>query len=394
MLNPWAGLAGLPRDVWVLFGVTLVNRAGTMVMPFLALYVAEARGLGLGRESAGVVLAAYGAVALAMGPIAGRLADRVGAVRVMRASLLGSGLVLLTLPHARTLGALVAVTLAWAATAELLRPAAMAIVGDAVPPERRRSAFAVNRLAVNLGMSVGPVAGGFLAERSYALLFYVDGGTSIAAGCLLCVLPLRLAWAVPKGADVSRGPVSERRRVRDRRLLWVLAAILPVGLVFFQLSSTLPLYLKQDLGLRESTIGLVLCTNTILIVLVEVPLTTRTSTWSPRVSLSSGSALVAVGFGALAFVVGPATAVASVVVWTVGEMVLFPAMSAYVTELAPDAQRGRYMGLYAMTFAFAFAIGPWAGTLLLDGYGGPVLWGTCLVVGMLSAAMFWRIDNG
>lgn len=390
-MNPWKSLRGLPRDVWVLFVVTLVNRAGTMVLPFLALYIAEENGLGFGRSIAGGVMTAYGAMALVMGPVAGRLADRFGAVRVMKTSLIASGIVLLAFPFARSLPALVIVTLLWAAVAELLRPASLAIAADAAPPEQRRQAFAVNRLAVNLGMSVGPVAGGFLAEHSYSLLFVVDAMTGLLAALLLFVLPLELKWASPH-APATDGAPAASWWVADRRLLWVLAACVPVGLVFFQLVAALPLYLKQDLHLGESMVGFVFGVNTVIIVFTEVPLNAAMSRWSHRASLSLGAALMALGFGALAVVTGLLGAAGTVVIWTFGEMILFPSLSAYVSELAPANQRGAYMGLYAMTFSLAFMIGPWIGTRLLDQLG-PMVWLVALAVGLLSAVMFARVRD-
>lgn len=391
-MNPWKSLRGLPRDVWVLFTVTLVNRAGTMVLPFLALYIAGENGLGFGATVAGGVLTAYGAVALVMGPIAGRLADRFGAVTVMKVSLIASGLVLLAFPFARTLPALVGVTLAWAAVAELLRPASLAIAADAAPPEQRRQAFAVNRLAVNLGMSIGPVAGGFLAEHSYALLFVADAASCLLAAMLLFVLPLELKWATPHAPATAEAPAASWWP-GDARLLWVLAACIPVALVFFQIMAAMPLYLKQDLLLSESTLGFVFAVNTVLIVLTEVPLNAAMARWSHRASLSLGAALMAIGFGALAVVTGPVSAAGTVVIWTAGEMILFPSLSAYISDLAPSNQRGSYMGLYAMTFSLAFMIGPWVGTRLLEQLGGPALWIVALGVGLCSAFLFSRVRD-
>lgn len=393
VVNPWRSLGGLPRDVWVLFVVSLVNRAGTMVMPFLALYIAETNGLGFGASVAGGVIMAYGAVALVMGPIAGRLADRFGAVNVMKASLIGSAAVLALFPFARSLPALVAVTLAWALAAELLRPAALAIAADAAPPEQRRASFAVSRLAVNLGMSIGPVAGGFLAEISYSFLFYVDAATSLAAAGLLFLLPLELRWAAPREVARRAPDTPGRTWVSDTRLLWVLAASLPTALVFFQLIAALPLYMKRELAMGESVVGMVFAVNTVLIVLTEVPLNAAMSRWSHRKSMATGAIFTAVGYGALAFAVGPVTTAMTVVLWTVGEMILFPSLSAYVSELSPAEQRGRYMGLYAMNFSLAFAIGPWIGTRLLETIGGPALWLLCLGVGLLSAVMFLRVKG-
>ena len=182
-MNPWRGLGGLPRELWILFIATLVNRAGTMALVFLTLY--GTRSLGLTDGQAGLVFTVYGIGAIITAPLAGRLSDRAGPLRVMKLSLFFSGAVLFVLPFAQTLFAILVITFLWAVAGEALRPASMAIISDVAAPEQRKPAFALNRLAINLGMSVGPVVGGFLAEVSFKAIFFVDGATSIAAGLIL-----------------------------------------------------------------------------------------------------------------------------------------------------------------------------------------------------------------
>lgn len=390
-MNPWRSLAGLPRDVWVLFTVTLVNRSGTMVMPFLALYVS--RELALGNGLAGWMLTTIGLCGLVVAPLSGRLVDRFGAVRVLNASLFGAGAVLLGFPFARSVPALFAAVAAWAVMNEMMRPASLAVAADAAPPELRKQSFAVSRLAVNLGMSIGPVIGGFLAERSYALLFIVNAATSLAAGMLLLALPLELRWAAKRDASAAPGETAPALPwwSGDARLVAMLVASVPVGIVFFQVLGAMPLYLERDLKLTESTIGLVFAVNTVLIVLFEVPLNDAMAGWSHRASLVTGAAFTALGFGALAFAIGPWSAALTVAVWTIGEMILFPSQAAYVSELAPPEHRGRYMGLYTMTFAVAFSAAPWLGTRLLDSIGGPALWVCTFAFGLLSAALYARV---
>jgi len=98
-----------------------------------------------------------------------------------------------------------------------------------------------------------------------------------------------------------------------------------------------------------------------------------------------------VGFGALAFLTSYWGILATVVVWTVGEMILFPSTAAYVSELAPAARRGEYMGFYSMTFGIGFTVGPWAGLSVLGAAGARTLWLSCLAVGALSTLLLARI---
>lgn len=158
-MNPWRSLRVLPREVWIVSTAMLVNRAGTMVLPFLVLYLT--RSLGIAPTRAALALTVYGVAAMIAGPIAGRLCDRLGSVRVLRASLFASGMLLFLLPLAKTLPAILAMTFVWSLVSEAVRPAALAAVAEGAPAGQRRAAFALIRLAVNLGMSIGPAVGAF-----------------------------------------------------------------------------------------------------------------------------------------------------------------------------------------------------------------------------------------
>jgi predicted MFS family arabinose efflux permease len=391
--NPWRGLGALPPKIWIHFAATLVNRMGTMAIPFLVLYLTKDVGFTAGH--AGLILSLYGAGSLVVSPFLGRLADRVGHVRMMKSSLLSSGLVMLAYPLARSAGAIAAVTIALAVTAEAFRPASLSVLTDLAPPEQRKAAFAVNRLAINLGMSVGPAVGGYLAEVSFPAIFRVDGATSLLAYAVLALTGFKVAEHVlaagAEGAPASGSAPRSRPGYTDLQLLGFLAACVPLAAVFFQHEGALPLDVVRDLGLPASFFGWMFTINTVLIVLFEVRLNLQTAHWPHRKSLFLGGLFIAVGFGAMAFCrTGPAIA-ATVVVWTIGEMILLPSMSNVVAELAPPDRRGEYMGLYSMSWGIAFAIGPWLGTYILDGFGRVALWGGAFSVAALAAIAMGRM---
>ncbi len=411
MTNPWRSLRELPRDVWIVCAASLVNRLGTMVLPFLVLYLS--RSLGIAAPRAALALTVYGVAAMIAGPVAGRLCDRLGSVRVMKFSLFASGAILLVFPLAKTLLSILAATFVWAFVSEAVRPAALAAVAEMALPEQRRAAFALSRLAVNLGMSIGPAVGGFLALLSFHALFWVDGTTSILAGLVLALAPLTAQRAAHSAQALLQEPRDLASEIeaesvtplaaatpthplgvlRDPRLLYFLVAIFPVLLIFFQVAAAMPLFLVQHLGLRESFYGLIFTINTLLIVLVEVPLNLAMKHWSHRRALALGAMLYGVGFGALAFVSHQAGIVATVVIWTFGEMVFLPTSAAYVADIAPAGRQGECMGLYTMTFSLAFALGPWLGTALLEALGPQALWGATFACGCLSALMMHRLHE-
>ena len=376
----------MPREVWLLFATNLINRAGMMVLPFLVLYLTRELGFSLSR--AGSMLAVYGASAIVFGPIGGRLSDRIGALPVMRVSLIASGLVLLLFPLAKSFAAVAAMTVLWAGCAEMFRPASLAAITHVVAPEQRRQAFALNRLAINLGMSIGPALGGFLATVSFHAMFAVDAVTTLLAGTLLAVTPWRSFSGVNSEAANRQGSrIGPATILHDGRFLVFLGGVILVGIVFFQHESALPLYLVQYLHLSPAFYGMLFTINTLLIVGLEVPIITATAHWPNRRSLIIGCILFAIGFGALGVIASPAGVIATVVVWTFGEMLLFPAMSAHMAEIAPENRRGAYMGAYSMSLSISLTVGPWMGTQLLASLGPVRVWSVMFALGALAALL-------
>jgi hypothetical protein len=271
-------------------------------------------------------------------------------------------------------------------------------------------------------MSVGPAAGGFLAARSFTALFVADALTSLAAAALLLAAIPRLrraglaaagpapgaAGSVQSPEELAAGDLTAAgavemaaRRPRpagagvlaDRTFLFFLAAVTVVLIVFFQHTSTMALFLVQTLGLSPAVYGLMFTLSTLQIVFLEVPLNGAMADWPLRRSLALGALLCGAGFGGLGLAHGIGGVAAAVVVFTFGEMILFPSASAYASRRAPAERRGAYMGAYSMSAAVAFAVGPWLGTVVLERWGPAVLWAACFVVASAGALMLARVDE-
>jgi predicted MFS family arabinose efflux permease len=393
-INPWRGLGVMPREVWVLATATIVNKAGSMVLAFLVLYLTRSLGFSVG--VAGTVLLLYGAGALVAAPISGFFSDRWGPIRIMRGSLLLSGVLLLVFPLAKSLGHVVVLTLALSLTTEAFRPANLTIFGDLVPPKDRKTAFAVNRLAINLGMSVGPAVGGFLATISFRALFLVNGLTSLAAGAILVAasFPLHRRHADTRELADAVAPFAHAPRgYRDARLAFFLAGVFPIAVVLFQHIASMSVFLVRDLHFSAAAYGLLFTLNCLLIVFLEVPLNIATSHWPHRRTLALGALLFGIGFGGLALAWDMWSVAATVIIWTFGEMFFFPGMAAYLTDIAPPSRRGEYMGLSQMVMGLAFMVGPWGGMLILGRFGGKALWGTMLLLGAGAALIMARLDD-
>jgi predicted MFS family arabinose efflux permease len=269
----------------------------------------------------------------------------------------------------------------------------MSFISSEITPDKRKTAFALNRLAINLGMSIGPVVGGILSTTNFHLLFYVDGITSLAAGAFLIFSPWE-KHLVSENVEKEESVVHEKVNVlKDKRLIYFLLALIPVEIVFFQHIGALPLFLVTELGYTTAVFGFLTAVNTVLIIFIEVPLNDAMRNWDDRKSLALGALLCGVGFGLMAFTNTIPPIVFLIVIWTFGEMIFFPSSGEYVAKIAPAKQRGEYMGFFQMAFSFAFMVGPWLGAEALELFGPFYLWTGCLVFGLISALMMTRLKK-
>ena len=375
-------LRTLPRPAWVLFGGTFVNRFGTFVMPFLAIYLTRQ---GYSATQAGFAMSMYGAGHIVASMLGGHLADRIGRRHTIALSMFGSAAMMMALSQARSYPAIVICTFLVALVGELYRPAASALLGDLVTPEQRVAAFAMYRFAINLGFAIGPATAGFLADRSFFWIFAIDAATSFGYGIVAF-------FALPHGlrSSASSEKPGEGLRValRDRAFMLFLLSTLFLTWVEFQVSSTVPLYI-QRLGHSAATYGMLMSLNGLMIVTLELALISWTQRFQPQTMIALGYVLTGVGFSMMAIAHGVPMLALTVVIWTIGEMIYAPVTGAYVTTLAPERYRGRYMGLWHLMWSMGLLLGPATGTMLLE-YNANVLWGTCLVMGLVAAALALR----
>jgi len=371
----------LPRAVWVLLFGTFVNRFGTFVMPFLVLYLTRD---GFTAAQAGIAVAAYGGGHFFASMIGGHLADRIGRRNTIVVSMISSAVMMLVLSQARTYATILILTFLAGTAAEMYRPASFALLADLLPESRRLTGFALYRFAINLGMAAGPATAGFLADRSFLLVFLGDAATSAMYGAIALI-------ALPHGLRTytKDEAVGEATRValRDRALVMFLTATALMTMIDFQFLSTLPLYVRS-LGHPNKVFGLLGSLNGILIICFELPLTAVLRRFNVLGAIAFGYFLVGFGYFINIGRALPAL-VLSVAIWTFGEIIYAPLSATYIAMIAPEKYRGRYMGIWAMSWAVGMIVGP---TLVTQLYArSPIeLWIACGIVGSLAAAIVLR----
>lgn len=378
-------LRALPRGAWVLFFGTFLNKFGTFVLPFLAIYMT---GLGYSLAQAGLAIASYGNGTLAASLLGGYLADRLGRRKTIVLSMFCGAAAMLSLSQARGLASIIGLAGLVGLTGELYRPASNALLADLVPSGQRVTAFAAYRMSFNAGWAFGPATAGLLAKHSFSWLFFGDAATSLLYGLV--------AWfALPSGLRGTRteNALSETFRLLrdDRRLRQVVFASLAIALVFFQAFSTMSLEITHS-GFSAATYGWALSLNGALVVLFELPLTTLTKRYPARRVMAFGYVLIGAGFASNVI---PRTAlllVFTTALFTLGEMISMPVSGAYVADLAPADRRGLYMGTYGMVWAVAFVCGPSLGLLLFQ-VSRTGLWLTCGLLGVLGALIISAEPN-
>jgi MFS family permease len=373
------GIRSLPGPVWILCAGTFVNRFGSFVAVFLILYL---RSRGYSIAEAGLVVSFYGIGNVVAAGVGGWVADRFGRRNALALSMFSSAVTLLLLSQAQSLPLIIVLTTLAGMTGEMYRPAAAALLTDLTPAGERIPAFALNRLAINLGFAAGPAVAGLLAERSFFLIFLGDALTSAAFGVIALT-------TLPEGVRVRRGKERRGEAVRtmlhDRAFVFFLVSSVLGAFVYFQSQTTFPLHVRAS-GLSDADYGLLISLNGLAIVLFELPLVAITQRFPYRPVLTVGSLLVGLGFALNAVANDLPELALTVLIWTLGEIVYAPVASAYVADIAPEHLRGRYQGAWGLTWGLAYVFAPAVGAAIFA-WSSDGLWLICGLLGLAAALL-------
>jgi len=355
-----------------------------MVLPFLSLYLREAKALTLAET--GIILSLFGLGALAGSLLGGWLTDRLGSFTVQVGSLIGGGICFLVLKEIDTFEGLAVGFFFTTVVTDSLRPANSTAVAQYAKKENLTRAYSLNRMAINLGFAIGPAIGGFLAATDYALLFYVDGFSCIIAGLLFAAYFIRL----PKNQSVSeeiekKSFTTSRPPWKDWSFLFFILLVAAYGTVFFQLFTTLPLYFRDVYLLPENQIGWLLALNGALVFILEMPLVAKLENRvMVKYLVGIGALLAGAGLLLLNMAEGVIILILSIVLLSISEILAMPFMTTYTVQRADERTRGRYLGMYSVGYSIAFIVAPAVGTFLIQISGYAALW---YILGIFSCVL-------
>lgn len=376
---------GFSREVWILALVTFINRAGTMVLPFLSKYLKE--DLHFTYSQVGWIMVSFGFGSMLGSWLGGKLSDKIGFYKIMVFSLFCSGLLFFGIPLITSFYPLCITFFVIMVVADMFRPAMFVSLSTYAKPENRVRAFTLVRLAVNLGFAAGPALGGLIIMgMGYSGLFWVDGTSCIVAISLFALLVKEKKKPVSEIADTN--PNQQVKSVFNDNIFWLFLFISFVSaLLFFQIFSTLPIYHSEKYGLTEFQTGLLMTMNGLLIFALEMPIVSKFETrqTSKIKIILAGCVLMTLSFWVLLYDTFAGILIISMLFITFGEILIFPFSNAFALSRAPKGHEGKYMALFTMSFSLAHIGSSKTGFEIIARFGYTTNWVFMGSLGILAS---------
>jgi len=376
---------GLSKEIWFLAFVTFINRAGTMILPFLSRYLNEELTFNL--EDVGIILSFFGVGSLVGHYIGGKLTDKIGFYNVMVRSLLTTGFLFIGLQFVTSFWAMCFSIFFIMSIADMFRPALFVSLKAYSKPGNQTRSLALIRLAINLGFVFGPIVGGFLIVNSgYITLFWIDGITCILSTLFFVLLVKKKELHNKEEIEEGLGNDKKFSLFQDKPYLIFLGISFLMGMVFMQLFFTMPTFHNKQFGLTEDYTGLLMLLNALLIVLLEMPLVS----WIERKNISNpklffySSFLMGISFVFLLFDSHWEILIIHMLFITIGEMISFPFTNTFAMSRAKKGQEGSYMAWYSISFSFAHIICPILSFTIIEKFGYKTNWSLTAIYGLAA----------
>lgn len=382
---------GLPIEVWWLSLITLINRAGTMVIPFLSLYLTKDKHFSL--ESVGWIMTAFGLGSVLGAYIGGWITDKIGPYHTMHLSLFSSGIFYILTQFAESFSAISFMVFMVVLLADIFRPASFAALKSYTDSNNQTRSASLIRLAINLGFSAGPAVGGYLIYHfSYGSLFWVDGVTSILAGILLLYIlhPKRSTKIEKQTFDIP--PLSA---YRDGFYLIFIFGLILFAFVFLQYFSTIPYFFSKDYGLSEKSVGLLLGYNGLVVFLIEMPLIHYLEKRNSNTLhyIYRGAILLLMSFLVLQIGHHVSLLWVGMTLMSVSEVIAFPFANSFALNRSARGRTGQYMALFSLSFSVAHIFAHNVGFQLIAGSGFTNTWWWMIGIAFIMTMVFFYLKT-
>lgn len=384
--------SGLSKETWLLSVVMLINRSGTMVVPFMTIYLTSPA-MGYSISKAGMVMGLFGLGAVIGAYFSGKITDRVGFYPVQIFTLMAGGILFIVLGQMKSFPLICLFTFLLSLVNEAFRPANSTAIAFYSNPANRIRSYSLNRLAINLGWACGNAIGGWVASVNYEWLFWFDGITNMAAGVMMWIL---LKPAAPAQSVHQQAPQGNPASVyRDKVYLGFILLTVLFAACFFQLFTNLPAYYRNQLGFSERWIGFTGAINGVIIAVFEMVMIFKLEgRRSNTFYIALGVLMCALGYGLLHqdhFTAG--WSLVMIVVMTAGEILSMPFMNSFWISRTAHHNRGQYAALYTIAWSTAQTIGPFLGAQLAEYAGFSVLWLSVVLILSITAGGFYLLDR-
>lgn len=375
---------GFSREIWILTIITFINRAGTMVLPFLSKYLKE--DLNFTYSQVGWIMVSFGIGSMLGSWLGGKLSDKIGFYKIMIFSLFTSGLLFYVIQFITSFIGLCISMFVIMVVADMFRPAMFVSLGAYAKPENRTRALTLVRLAINLGFAAGPALGGLIIMNiGYHGLFWIDG-----TSCIVAILIFKFKVKEKKNSPYldkeHPGEVITNSVFKDKPFWVFLGTCLITGVLFFQLFTTIPLYHKEQFNLTEFQTGLLLTMNGIIVFFCEMAIVgyvERKKINKVKV-VSIGSLFMAISLLLMLVNTWAGILIIMMLFMTFAEMFAFPFSNSVALSRAPKGHEGRYMAIYTMSFSLAHILSAKIGMEIIQYYGYQVNWLFMGILGLLG----------
>jgi predicted MFS family arabinose efflux permease len=384
---------GLSREAWMLSIVMLINRSGSMVLPFLGVYMTDHLKFSL--ENAGIVLSFYGIGSVLGSWLGGFLTDKFGEYYIQSWSLFLSAPIFLIIPFFPSVEMMAVLIFLQSTISDTFRPANSVAITKYARPENLTKAFSLNRMAVNLGFSIGPALGGVLSGISYNFLFVFNFIGAVIAGIIYVIFfrKRNKIFREKKKSETSEVvKKTGKSPYKDYPFLIYSLLCTVFAICFFQFFNTIPLFYKEVGKLSQSTIGFILGYSGFIIVLLEMPLVSiaERTLKIPQI-LFLGAILAGSSYLMLVFGSNILWLIISMTVLCIAEIWALPFMSTVTALRSENGNKGAYMGVNGIAFSFSFIITPFLGTYIVSQFGFDSLWYGSFAVLAVSAVFLYIV---